>query len=226
RPRRSPPRWHPCWPIRRSGAPRSRRSPASTPSWRLGARFRAAGRPLSCWKWPVLTNPHLRRRHDRCHGSNLPGHCDRAYVNGLTGLPPLPIPSPRAAITAVHGYVPPDLLTNADLARMVDTTDAWITERTGIKERHILKGEGLGTSHMAAEAVRGLLEKTHTRPEDVDLLICATTTPDLQFPSTANLICDMVGIRSVGSFDVQAACSGFLYSLNIGAQFIANGTAR
>jgi len=156
----------------------------------------------------------------------LPGHCDRAYVNGLTGLPPLPIPSPRAAITAVHGYVPPDLLTNADLARMVDTTDAWITERTGIKERHILKGEGLGTSHMAAEAVRGLLEKTHTRPEDVDLLICATTTPDLQFPSTANLICDMVGIRNVGSFDVQAACSGFLYSLTIGAQFIAAGTAR
>jgi 3-oxoacyl-[acyl-carrier-protein] synthase-3 len=138
----------------------------------------------------------------------------------------LPIPSPRAAITAVHGYVPPDLLTNADLARMVDTTDAWITERTGIKERHILKGEGLGTSHMAAEAVRGLLEKTQTRPEDVDLLICATTTPDLQFPSTANLICDMVGIRNVGSFDVQAACSGFLYSLTIGAQFIAAGTAR
>ena len=136
------------------------------------------------------------------------------------------LPSPRAAITAVHGYVPPDLLTNADLAKMVDTTDAWITERTGIKERHILKGEGLGTSHMAAEAVRGLLEKTHTRPEDVDLLICATTTPDLQFPSTANLICDMVGIRNVGSFDVQAACSGFLYSLTIGAQFIANGTAR
>jgi 3-oxoacyl-[acyl-carrier-protein] synthase III len=135
-------------------------------------------------------------------------------------------PSPRAAITAVHGYVPPDLLTNADLARLVDTTDAWITERTGIKERHILKGEGLGTSHMAAEAVRGLLEKTHTRPDDVDLLICATTTPDLQFPSTANMICDMVGIRNIGSFDVQAACSGFLYSLTIGAQFIAAGTAR
>jgi len=126
----------------------------------------------------------------------------------------------------VHGYVPPDLLTNADLAQMVDTTDAWITERTGIKERHILKGEGLGTSHMAAQAVRGLLAKTNTRPEEVDLLICATTTPDLQFPSTANLICDMVGVRNIGSFDVQAACSGFLYSLTIAAQFIANGTAR
>ena len=109
---------------------------------------------------------------------------------------------------------------------MVDTSDAWITERTGIKERHILRGEGLGTSHMAAEAVRGLLQKTGTKPDEVDLLICATTTPDMQFPSTANLICEMVGVRNVGSFDVQAACSGFLYSLTIAAQFIANGTAR
>ena len=134
--------------------------------------------------------------------------------------------SPRASITAVHGYLPPDLLTNAELARLVDTSDAWITERTGIKERHILKGEGLGTAHMAAEAVRGLLQKTGTKPQDVDLLICATTTPDMQFPSTANLICDMVGVNNVGSFDVQAACSGFLYSLTIAAQFIANGTAR
>src|SRR5499426_3349050 len=142
-----------------------------------------------------------------------------------TGFQPLTL-SPRASITAVHGYLPPDLLTNAELARMVDTSDAWITERTGIKERHILKGEGLGTSHMAAEAVRGLLQKTGTKPEDIDLLICATTTPDMQFPSTANMICDMVGIRNVGSFDVQAACSGFLYSLTIAAQFIATGTAR
>ena len=107
---------------------------------------------------------------------------------------------------------------------MVDTSDAWITERTGIKQRHILKGEGLGTSHMAAEAVRGLL--LGTKPGDVDLLICATTTPDMQFPSTANLICDMVGIDDVGSFDVQAACSGFLYSLTIASQFIATGAAR
>ena len=135
------------------------------------------------------------------------------------GISPLTVPA-RAAITAVHGYVPPDLLTNAELAVLVDTSDAWITERTGIKERHILKGEGLGTSHMAAEAVRGLLQKTGTKPEDVDLLICATTTPDMQFPSTANLICDMVGIREIGSFDVQAACSGFLYSLTIASQFI------
>ena len=138
---------------------------------------------------------------------------------------PLTIPN-RAAITAVHGYLPPDLLTNAELAKLVDTSDSWITERTGIQERHILKGEGLGTSHMAAEAVRGLLQKTGTKPEEIDLLICATTTPDMQFPSTANLICDMVGIRDIGSFDVQAACSGFLYSLTIAAQFVANGTAR
>ena len=132
----------------------------------------------------------------------------------------------RATITGVHGHLPDYVLTNAELAQMVDTTDAWITERTGIRERHILKGKGLGTSHMGAEAVRGLLEKTRTLPKEVDLLICATTTPDFVFPSTANLICDMVGIRNVGSFDVQAACSGFLYSLTIGAQFIAAGTAR
>jgi 3-oxoacyl-[acyl-carrier-protein] synthase-3 len=132
----------------------------------------------------------------------------------------------HAAITGVHCYVPPDVLTNAELARMVDTTDQWIVERTGIKERHILKGKGLGTSHMGAEAVRGLLQKTGTAPGDVDLLICATTTPDFVFPSTANLICDMADIRNIGSFDVQAACSGFVYALTIAAQFIERGTCR
>ena len=132
----------------------------------------------------------------------------------------------RAAITGVHGYVPPDVLSNAELSRMVETSNEWIVERTGIKERHILKGKGLGTSHMGAEAVRGLLKKTGTAPGDVDLLICATTTPDLVFPSTANLICDMVDIRNVGSFDVQAACSGFVYALAIGSQFIESGTYR
>lgn len=129
----------------------------------------------------------------------------------------------RAAITGVHGYVPDYVLGNVELARLVDTSDAWITERTGIKERRILKGEGLGTSHMAAEAVRGLLARTATKPADIDLLICATTTPDFVFPSTANLICDMVDIRNIGSFDVQAACSGFVYALAIAAQFIATG---
>lgn len=132
----------------------------------------------------------------------------------------------RAAIAGVCGYVPPDLLTNAQLAEMVNTTDEWITERTGIKQRHILKGEGLGTSHMAAKAVLGLLEKTTTKPEEIDLLICATTTPDMVFPSTANLVCDMVGIRGIASFDIQAACSGFVYALTIAKQFIENGTVK
>src|SRR5882724_9463875 len=129
----------------------------------------------------------------------------------------------RAAITGVHGYLPDYVLGNAELAELVDATDSWIVERTGIKERRILKGAGLGTSHMASAAVKGLLEKTATKPAEVDLLICATTTPDLVFPSTANLICDMVGIRNIGSFDVQAACSGFLYALTIATQFIETG---
>src|SRR6202142_981365 len=132
----------------------------------------------------------------------------------------------RAAITAVHGYVPPDVLTNAELARMVDTTDAWITERTGIKERHILKGEGLGSSHMGAEAVRGLRAKTKTDPKEIELLICATTTPDFVHPCTANLICEMIGIRNIGSFDIQAACSGFVYALTAAQQFITAGTYK
>jgi 3-oxoacyl-[acyl-carrier-protein] synthase-3 len=141
------------------------------------------------------------------------------------GISSLPVPV-HAAITGVQGYVPPYVLTNAELARMVDTTDDWITERTGIKERHILKGEGLGTSHMGAEAVRGLLKKTNTKPEDIELLICATTTPDFVHPCTANLICDMVGIRNIGSFDVQAACSGFVYALTVARQFIISGTHK
>jgi len=129
----------------------------------------------------------------------------------------------KAAITGVHGYVPDYVLTNAELERMVDTNDEWITSRTGIKERHILKGEGMGSSHMGAKAVAGLLEKLNIKPEEVDLLICATTTPDFIFPCTANLICDMVGIRNVGSFDIQAACSGFLYAITVGSQFIETG---
>jgi 3-oxoacyl-[acyl-carrier-protein] synthase III len=132
----------------------------------------------------------------------------------------------KAAITGVHGYVPDYVLTNAELERMVDTNDEWIVSRTGINERRILKGEGMGSSHLGAKAVQGLLEKTNTAPESVDLLICATTTPDFVFPATANLICDAVGIRTIGSFDVQAACSGFLYALTIGTQFIETGKYR
>jgi 3-oxoacyl-[acyl-carrier-protein] synthase III len=108
----------------------------------------------------------------------------------------------RAAITGVHGSLPEYVLGNAELAKLVDTSDAWIVERTGIKERRILKGEGLGTSHMASAAVKGQLAKTATNPTDVDLLICATTTPDFVFPSTANLICD-IGVR--GRMDCQSA---------------------
>ena len=132
----------------------------------------------------------------------------------------------RPAITGVCGYVPDYVLNNAELARLVDTSDTWIIERTGIKERRILKGEGLGTSHMGAEAVRGLLDRTATKPQEIDLLICATTTPDFVFPSTANIICDMVGVKDIGSFDVQAACSGFLYAVTIASQFVANGQCR
>jgi 3-oxoacyl-[acyl-carrier-protein] synthase III len=129
----------------------------------------------------------------------------------------------RAAITGICGYVPDYVLTNAELEKMVDTNDEWITTRTGIKERRILKGEGKGSSHMGVEAVKGLLKKTGTRPEEIDFLICSTTTPDFVFPATANIICDQVGAVNAFGYDVQAACSGFLYSLSTGAQFIESG---
>ncbi len=129
----------------------------------------------------------------------------------------------KAAITGVHGYVPDYILTNAELEKIVDTNDEWITTRTGIKERRILKGDGKGTSVMATEAVRGLLESTGTSPKDIDLVICATVTPDYMFPSTANLVCTNLGIPSICSFDLLAACSGFIYALTTGAQFIESG---
>jgi 3-oxoacyl-[acyl-carrier-protein] synthase-3 len=128
-----------------------------------------------------------------------------------------------AAITAVQGYVPDYVLTNKELEKMVDTTDEWIQSRTGISERRILKGEGLGTSHMGAQAVTKLLEKRGIDPSEIELLICATVTPDHQFPATANLICDKVGIKNAWSFDVMAACSGFLYALETGSKFIESG---
>ena len=129
----------------------------------------------------------------------------------------------KAAITGVHGYVPDYVLTNAELETMVETSDEWITTRTGIKERRILKGERQGTSVMAVEAVNGLLKKTNTSPEEIDLVICATVTPDYLFPSTANLICTKTGIPNICSFDILAACSGFIYALITGAQFIESG---
>lgn len=129
----------------------------------------------------------------------------------------------RAAITSVAGYVPKDVLSNSDLEKMVDTTDEWILTRTGIKERRILKGEGLGSSDMAAEAVKQLCEKRGISPEEIDLLICGTVTPDHPFPATANIITDKVGASNAFSFDIGAACSGFIYSLVTGSQYIETG---
>jgi 3-oxoacyl-[acyl-carrier-protein] synthase III len=129
----------------------------------------------------------------------------------------------RAAITAVQGYVPDYVLTNAELEKIVDTNDEWITSRTGIKERRISKGEGVGTSFMGIKAVTKLLEKTNTKPEDIDLLICCTTTPDMVFPATANLITAEIGAHNAFGYDLQAACSGFLFGLITGSQFIETG---
>lgn len=128
-----------------------------------------------------------------------------------------------AAITAVNGYVPEYVLTNAELEKMVDTTDEWILSRTGISERRILKGEGKGTSDMGAEAVKGLLAKRGIDATDIDLLICATTTPDMQFPATANIITDKIGAKNAFGFDINAACSGFIYALTTGAKYIESG---
>ncbi len=128
-----------------------------------------------------------------------------------------------AAITAIQGYVPDYVLTNEELATMVDTNDEWITTRTGIKERRILKEEGAGTSHMAEKAVTQLCEKRGISPEEIDLLICATVTPDMVFPATANIICDKIGAKNAFGYDVNAACSGFIYSLVTGAKFVESG---
>lgn len=132
----------------------------------------------------------------------------------------------RAAITGVGGYVPDYILTNHELATMVDTNDEWIVSRTGIKERRILKGKGLGTSYMGAAAVKELLHKTNTDPKEIELIICATVTPDMPFPATANLIADQVGAKNAFSFDISAACSGFIYALTTGAKFIESGTHK
>lgn len=132
----------------------------------------------------------------------------------------------RAAITGVGGYVPDYRLTNQELETMVETNDEWITSRTGIKERRILKGEGLGTSYMATKAVQELLAKTKTDPKEIDLIICATITPDLPFPATANLVADQVGAINSFSYDLGAACSGFLFALTTGAKYIESGTHK
>lgn len=129
----------------------------------------------------------------------------------------------NAAITAVGGYVPEYRLTNAELEKMVDTNDEWIRTRTGISERRILKGEGKGSSDLAVPAVLELCKKRGISPEEIDCLICATVTPDMVFPATANIICDKIGAVKSFSFDIMAACSGFLYALTTGASFIESG---
>jgi len=129
-----------------------------------------------------------------------------------------------ATISGVHGYVPDYVLTNKELETMVDTNDEWIQSRTGIKERRILKKEGWAASDMGVEMVKGLLEKTNTKPEEVDMLICATITGDRVFPDTANTIADKIGAINSFGFDINAACSGFLYALTTGAKFVESGS--
>lgn len=132
----------------------------------------------------------------------------------------------RAAIRGVGGYVPDYILNNDELEQLVETTDEWITTRTGIKERRILKGEGQGVSVMAEKAVNELLLKTNTDPLEIDLVICATVTPDMIFPATANIVSDKVGMKNAWGFDVEAACSGFLYSITVGSQYIESGRCK
>jgi len=129
-----------------------------------------------------------------------------------------------AAITGVQGYLPETILSNHDLAQMVDTTDEWILTRTGISERRIMKDGA--SSDMAAEAVKQLLEKKGLSPLDIDLVVVATVTPDHPFPSTANIVCDKVGMTNAWGFDLIAACSGFIYALETGAKFIETGTHK
>lgn len=128
-----------------------------------------------------------------------------------------------AAITAVGGYIPEYVLTNSELERMVDTNDEWIRTRTGISERRILKGEGKASSDMAVPAVQEIIRKKNLDPKEIDCIICATVTPDMVFPATANIIADKIGATNAWGFDMSAACSGFLYSLTTGAMFIESG---
>lgn len=132
----------------------------------------------------------------------------------------------KAKITGVHGYVPSYVLTNEELSMIVNTSDEWITSRTGIKERRILREPGKATSDMGYEVLKGLLEKTNTDPMDLDMLICGTITGDMIFPDTANTILDKVGAKKAYGFDINAACSGFLYSLTVGAKFVESGTHK
>ncbi len=131
-----------------------------------------------------------------------------------------------AAITGVGSYLPDYILTNDEISTMVDTTDEWIMSRIGIKTRHILKGEGMGTSYMGARAIKNLLEKTGTDPMEIDMVICGTITPDMLFPSTGNLIADQAGCKKAFAYDISAACSGFIFGLTAAAQFIETGFVK
>jgi len=132
----------------------------------------------------------------------------------------------RAVITAVGGYAPDYILDNHELSRIVDTSDEWIMTRVGIKERHILKGEGKGSSDMAVKAVEEIFRKTGTQPDEIDLVIFATVTPDHVFPASANILCDKLGIRNAHGFDLNAGCSGFLYALDTASKFVEAGAKK
>ena len=129
----------------------------------------------------------------------------------------------NAVITGIGGYVPDYVLTNEELSRMVDTSDEWITTRVGIKERRILTEEGLGTSYMARKAARQLLDKTGVDPDTIDALIVTTTTPDYKFPSTASIVLGKLGLKNAFAFDFEAACCGFLYTLDVASSMIQSG---
>lgn len=129
----------------------------------------------------------------------------------------------NAVITGVGGYVPDYVLTNEELSRMVDTNDEWIMTRIGVKERRILNEEGLGTSFMARKAAKQLMQKTGANPDEIDAVIMCTTTPDYHFPSTASILCDKLGLKNAFAFDLQAACCGFLYGLDVASSLIASG---
>ena len=129
----------------------------------------------------------------------------------------------RAKISCVTSYVPDDILSNEELAQMVDTSDEWITTRVGIKERRILREEGTGSSDLGARALQALIDKTGIDPKEIELIICATSNPDFRFPSTASIIAEKVGIKTTYGYDIQAACAGFLVALQAGAAYIQAG---
>lgn len=132
----------------------------------------------------------------------------------------------RAIITGVGGYVPDYVLNNEELSRMVDTTDEWITTRVGIKERHILTEEGLGTSYLARKAAKQLLRKTGVDPDTIDALILSTTTPDYKFPSTASIVLGKLGLKNAFAMDISAACAGFMYTLDLATSMIKSGRCK